>query len=193
MEDNTIKLEVVGLSNSLSESGAYTLVLGCKEKDIHLPIIIGNFEAQAIAMELEKIRAGRPLTHDLMKNIMDTFGIALENVLIESFVEGIFYVKMRLTDGQVTHDIDARASDSVALAVKFNKPIFASQEVIEQAGIIMQQHDNKEKEDNVNRNMGEYTMEELEGFLEIAIEQEDYEQATVIRDEILQRKSKRVK
>ncbi len=191
MDTNKIKLEVIGLSNSLSESGAYTLVLGNKEKDIHLPIVIGTFEAQAIAMELEKIHSHRPLTHDLMKNIMDTFGIALEEIIIEDFIEGIFYVKMMLNDGKVKHAVDARASDSVALAVKFNKPIYAVQSVIEQAGIVIEEHKAKEKEKISQRQLHEYTFEELEDFLQIAIEQEDYEKASTLRDEILLRKSRR--
>src|SRR6478736_5874185 len=134
---NKIKLDIVGLSYSQTQTGAYALVLGEAEGNRRLPIIIGGFEAQAIAIELEKMSPSRPLTHDLFKAFAQTFDITVSEVLIYNLVEGIFYAKLICTDGTREVEIDARTSDAIALAVRFNCEIFTYEFILKSAGIVL--------------------------------------------------------
>lgn len=193
-----IKLDIAGLSYSQTQSGAYALVLAESGGKRQLPIIIGGFEAQAIAIELEKMTPTRPLTHDLFKNFAQSFAINVTEIVIYNLVEGIFYSKLICErDGQVT-EIDARTSDAIAIGVRFNCPIYTFESILSSAGILMDETQEKGDDDfNIEEelekasegSLGSYTVDELEVQLNEAIENEDYELASRIRDEINKRTS----
>jgi uncharacterized protein len=200
------KLEIVGLSYSQTQSGAYALVLGESKGQRRLPIIIGGFEAQAIAIELEKMTPSRPLTHDLFKSFAEAFAIQLQEVLIYNLVEGIFFAKLICSNGAEETEIDARTSDAIALAVRFNCPIYTYEFILSQAGIVLEDEQTaatgeetgeKEKDEEEElmaeaTSSGDYgrkTLKELEEMLKKALEEENYEKASRIRDEIKKRKS----
>ncbi|TCV13651.1 hypothetical protein EDC17_10197 [Sphingobacterium alimentarium] len=206
-----LKLDIVGLSYSQTQSGAYALVLGEINGNRRLPIIIGSFEAQAIAVEIEKMTPSRPLTHDLFKTFAQSFDITVDEVLIYNLVDGIFFAKLICSQGSQTFEIDARTSDAVALAVRFECPIYTYDFIMSAAGIVIESNDfaflenmntpasdesapaaaapqeyNKPKEVSPYASL---TMEQLENTLEKAIANEQYEVAAKIRDEIERRKS----
>lgn len=186
-----IKLDIVGLSYSQTQSGAYALVLAEAGGKRRLPIIIGGFEAQAIAIELEKMTPTRPLTHDLFKSLATSFAITLKEVVIYNLQEGIFYAKLVCEkDGNLT-DIDARTSDAIALAVRFNCPIFTFETILASAGILSDEFlDGEEEEEVAENDTSEFvrmSVQELEEQLQNAIDLEDYELASKIRDEINKR------
>ena len=190
-----IKLEILGMSYSQSQSGAYALILGEAGGKRRLPIIIGGFEAQAIAIELEKMKPARPLTHDLLKSLAVAFHIKVTEVIINKFFEGIFYAQLVCNDGKQVIEIDSRTSDAVAIAIRFNCPIFTFENIMSVAGVLVD--DSKKDEDDSEwpdtekeeRNPWELTsVEELEKQLQTAIENEEYEKASKIRDEIKRRK-----
>ena len=194
-----IKLEIAGLSYSQTQSGAYALVLSEAGGKRQLPIIIGGFEAQAIAIELEKMTPTRPLTHDLFKQLASNFEIEVKEVVIYNLQEGIFYSKLVCErDGQV-QDIDARTSDAIAIGVRFNCPIYTFEHILASAGIAQDELDSDENEleftdDDETETVPEtgykqLTLQELEDQLNQAIENEDYELASKIRDEINKRTS----
>lgn len=199
-----VKLEIVGLSQSQNQSGAFTLVLGENIGNRRLPIIIGAFEAQAIAIELEKMTTSRPLTHDLFKSFAQTFEITITEVLIYNLVEGIFFAKLICTDGKGEFEIDARSSDAIALAVRFNCNIYTYEKILKIAGIVLDEEMvndlfeethkiiqlNEEllvsgdvKDDFITK-----STEELKNMLVIALEEEKYELASKIRDLLNKRK-----
>ena len=196
-----LKMEIVGMSYSQSQSGAYALILGVVGMEKRLPIIIGGFEAQAIAIELEKMKPTRPLTHDLFKNFAIHFGVNIMEVVINKFEEGIFFSKLVCEkNGDVT-EIDSRTSDAIALALRFGCPIYAFETIIDEAGIFM----DSEHEEHVKESMDdeqdfpdedtpgayeEFLLEELEQKLQKAISEENYEEASRLRDEIKKRKKK---
>lgn len=190
-----IKLEIVGLSYSQTQSGAYALVLSEVNGDRRLPIIIGGFEAQAIAIELEKMVPTRPLTHDLFKNFATSFDIAVQEVIIYNLVEGIFYSKLVCEQGGKVVEIDARTSDAIAIGIRFNCPIFTFESILSSAGILLDENAMDEDEliaENVDEDENKETLdslsaEELENALNQAIDNEDYELASKIRDEINKR------
>lgn len=199
MEKSKIKLEILGLSYSQTQTGAYALVLGETEGKRRLPIIIGNFEAQAIAIELENMRPSRPLTHDIFKTFADTFAISVLEVVVYNLVEGIFFAKLICQrNGEEPIEIDTRTSDAIALAVRFHCPIYTYEFILASAGIILDDDDleNLKEEGAIpelkaGQGKGRYTgmsSEELETELEKAIADEDYEKASEIRDEINKRK-----
>ncbi|MFN2395249.1 MAG: bifunctional nuclease domain-containing protein [Bacteroidales bacterium] len=186
-----IKLEILGISYSQSQSGAYALILGENGEKRRLPIIIGSFEAQAIAIELEKMKPSRPLTHDLLKNFAQTFNIIIKEVIIYKFAEGIFYSKLICFDGIKEVEIDSRTSDAVALAVRFKCPIYTYESILGAAGIVLQD-DEKSPEEETFKSEPEVapsdyeslSIKELEDLLMAAIDEEAYEKASKIRDEI---------
>ena len=199
MEMNKVRLEIVGLSYSQTQSGAYALVLGESEGTRRLPIIIGGFEAQAIAIELEKMTPSRPLTHDLFKTFFETFEIEITEILIYKLVEGIFYAKLICTDGTKEVEIDARTSDAIALAVRFNCPIYAYEFILKSAGVVLDDLMSKSEsplslaEEEVESPSAETgykatSTEELKNLLNSAIADEQYEWASKIRDELNNRK-----
>jgi bifunctional DNase/RNase len=170
------------------------LILGVKGENRRLPIIIGGFEAQAIAIELEKMKPTRPLTHDLFKNFSAHFGINIKEVVINKFEEGIFYSKLVCEQAGNLSEIDSRTSDAVALAIRFNCPIYAMDDIIEEAGIVMEDDfvaedtENKpEEEEKVQESYEDYLLDELKEMLKKAVSNEDYEEASRLRDEINRR------
>lgn len=196
-----IKLDILGISYSQSQSGAYALIFGEAGKKRRLPIIIGSFEAQAIAIELEKMKPSRPLTHDLFKNFATTFNISINEVVIYKFQEGIFYAKLICYDGVKEVEIDSRTSDAVAIAVRFNCPIYTYESILDAAGIVMQEGDEaietgtqagapsaRKPANEPDKDYGSMTVKELEKKLMEAIDAEAYEKASIIRDEINKRK-----
>ena len=191
-----IKLEILGISYSQSQSGAYALILGEAGKKRRLPIIIGSFEAQAIAIELEKMKPSRPLTHDLFKSFAKTFGIGIKEVIIYKFNEGIFYARLICLDGEKEVEIDSRTSDAVAIAVRFKCPIYTYESILKAAGIVLQDEPASSPEaesgsqaaEPIEEGLAAYSTTELESMLMTAIDEEAYEKASRIRDEINKRK-----
>lgn len=192
-----VKLEIVGMSYSQSQTGAYALILGIPGQKKRLPIIIGSNEAQSIAIELEKMKPSRPLTHDLFKNFADQFKITINEVLISKFEEGIFHSILVCEHNGIITEIDSRTSDAVALALRFDCPIYVYQKIIDEAGIMLEDRplgDDPEAKDMENEpkdptsSLSNYMFEELQDMLKVAIENENYEEASKIRDEINNRK-----
>jgi bifunctional DNase/RNase len=190
-----IEMEVVDIALSGSSSGAYAMVLGEKSGGRKLPIVIGGAEAQAIAIEMEKMKASRPLTHDLFKAAFDAYHLEISEVLIYNMVEGIFYAKLICTDGSREAEIDARPSDAVALAYRFNCPIFVYDAVLDSAGIRPDEMDEDsdaldfEQEQEIPEVPQESHMSlaELQRELAQAIEREEYERAARLRNELQKR------
>lgn len=191
-----IKLNVLGLSVSQTQTGAYALVLAEEDGDRRIPIIIGPVEAQSIAIQLEGLHPPRPLTHDLFKKIANAFSIDLIEVIIYKLEEGIFYSELICEQDGSRISVDSRTSDAVALALRFNCPIYTSEEILNKAGIVIEVSDNvgdEELADEDNRDEPLYeenTIEELEQLLKDAISDENYELASDIRDAILRQKEK---
>jgi bifunctional DNase/RNase len=191
-----IKLEIIGMSYSQSQSGAYALILSETEGKRRLPIIIGGFEAQAIAIELEKMKPSRPLTHDLFKSFADTFQIAIKEVVINKFIEGVFHAELVCLDGKGEYRIDARTSDAVALALRFHCPIYTYEKIMAAAGIEVEEKKAPkkaaaEKTGETSKSLyDQYTLTELKDLLQKSVENEEYEKASKIRDEINKRKGK---
>lgn len=190
-----IKLEIVGLSYSQTQSGAYALVLGEVEGSRRLPIIIGGFEAQSIAIELESMTPSRPLTHDLFKNFAESFEIQVKEVIVYNLVEGIFYSKLICDFNGKEVEIDARTSDAIALALRFKCPVFTYEFILNSAGIQLEEGDEplkeveEENDESKEKGLKSMTVNELEKKLDEAIDQENYELATQLRDEINRRQS----
>jgi len=187
-----IALEITGMSYSQSQSGAYALILGEKSGQRKLPIIIGTFEAQSIALGLEKMKPARPMTHDLLKNFADTYHISLKEVVINKFENGVFHAILICEANNEITEIDARTSDAVALAIRFECPIFAYETILEDAGIVLDQENDttQSREQNAVKEdeFSEYLTDELEEMLQIAVQNEEYEKASKLRDEIRRRK-----
>ena len=194
---NKVALEIMGMSYSESQTGAYVLIMGDKNSQRRLPIVIGSNEAQSIAMGIERQKNSRPLTHDLFLNFANSFSINIKEVVINRFREGVFYAVLVCEHLGELSMIDTRPSDAIALAVRCGCPIFAYESVMDEAGIIMddenQVMDNDEgTEDtpiiNNEESLQQLSDTELEDLLQIAIEEEDYEKAAQIRDELNSRK-----
>ena len=193
-----IRLNILGLSVSQTQSGAYALVLAEENGERRIPIIIGPVEAQAIAIQLEGLKPPRPLTHDLIKNMAMAFDIALLEVTIYKLEEGIFYSELLCEMNGKEINIDSRTSDAVALALRFRCPIYTTEDILKKSGIIL----DLENEDSPVRNISEkddftdsdvstyaqYSAKELNDMINDAIQHEDYEKASIIRDELKKRK-----
>ena len=198
-----IELEIVALSHSITQTHSYAVVLGEVNGLRRLPIVIGGFEAQAIAVALEKMAPSRPLTHDLMKNFMTAFAIDLHEIIICDLQEGIFYSKLVCSGENDTVEIDSRTSDAIALAVRFGCPIYTYENILESAGILMEDtagtgKKKKAKQEVVveedrptgNQDLKTMTLEELNHLLNEVLDNEDYIRAIAIRDEINSRRKK---
>ena len=184
-----IKMEILGLSTSPSSGGAYALILSEAEGNQRLPIIIGSFEAQAIALELENIKPPRPMTHDLLKNFFLSFSTEIRQVYINDLAEGTFYAQIIYERDNELIELDARPSDAIALAVRFKAPIFVNSEVLNEAGISTEpEHQTLEEalkgEEGAAGQKELSQLEKLEEELQTAIETENYEKAAKIRDRI---------
>ena len=189
---NKVPLNVLGISYSQTQSGAYVLVLGEENGNRRIPIIIGGFEAQAIAVQLQGTKLPRPLTHDLFHKFALDYGITVESVYIFRMEEGVFYSKLVCTNGDKRIELDARTSDAIALALRFQCPIIAASEIVDRAGIVFTNEPQppplfrekvKKKTD-----LNQMDLSELENMLNEAVTSENYEQASKIRDEIQRRK-----
>jgi len=195
-----IKLNILGLSYSQTQTGAYALVLSEADGNRRIPIIIGAVEAQAIAIQLEGLKPPRPLTHDLFLNVALAFDIEIVEVFIHKLEEGIFYAEIVCEQNSNRIRVDSRTSDAIALALRFECPIYTTEEIIEKAGINMEfdessdGSDDLEDSDNVKKSStghvdySDYSLDELNELLDAAVADEDYERASEIRDEINKRK-----
>ncbi len=194
-----VRLEISGIAYSQTQSGSYVLTLAEAAGKRKLPIVIGGFEAQAIAVELEKMIPNRPLTHDLIKSFCITYDVIIKEVLIYKFVEGVFYSKLICEKDGAISEIDSRTSDAIAVGVRFNSPIFTLSNVLEEAGITSDQEDAfesdsiYEEEEDVFKEEPELSslvndsIQDLEKQLQEALENENYELASKLRDEIKKR------
>jgi bifunctional DNase/RNase len=199
-----IKLNVLGISYSQTQTGAYALVLAEENGKRRIPIIVGGFEAQAIAIQLEGLKPPRPLTHDLFLNFARTFKVNLLEVTVYKLEEGVFYSKLTCDNGRQIIEIDARTSDAIALALRFKCPIYTTEEIMRKSGIILdfeketQPRSKSEpvarkmrvEDDIPNEELNKISSQELKALLDEAIKEENYERASLIRDEINRRKNK---
>jgi hypothetical protein len=188
-----IRLEILGLSSSQAQSGSFALVLGEKNGSRRLPIIIGMFEAQAIAIEIERITPNRPMTHDLFRSMAEAFEIRVIEVVISDLREGVFFAKLVCVSEDRKIEIDARPSDAIAIALRFNAPVYTFENVLTEAGIILTDEEEEEEDDEqleevtpIHRpdSLKDYSTEQLQTLLNEALENEDYEKAAKIRDEL---------
>ncbi|NBB87036.1 MAG: hypothetical protein GVY12_12590 [Bacteroidetes bacterium] len=184
-----IQVDIIGLSTSPSSGGAYALVLGEMDGSRRLPIIIGAFEAQAIALELEKIQPPRPMTHDLLRDTLDAVGADVTDIVVDELRDGTFFAKIRYAHNGSEGQLDARPSDAVALAVRMDAPIYVAPAVLEEAGIPTEEEgvsalaaSSSSSEDEPDQSLSK--VERMEQKLEKAIEAEDYEEAAALRDQI---------
>ncbi len=191
---NRIELEIVALSHSVTQSHNYAVVLGESQGNRRLPVVIGGFEAQAIAVAMEKMNPNRPLTHDLFKNTLDTFNIRLIEVIINNLLDGIFYAQLVCDHHGETITIDSRTSDAIAMAVRYECPIFTFENIMEKAGVILDEGEEgavkekvKPKKRRSPQRLSDMSVQELEKLLDTVLEREDYEKAAKIRDEINKR------
>jgi bifunctional DNase/RNase len=192
-----IKLKVMGISYSQTQSGAYALLLIEENGNRRIPIIIGGFEAQAIVIKLENLEPPRPLTHDLFKKFADQFKIAVMEVMIYKLEEGVFFSRLVCNNGEKEYSIDSRTSDAVAIALRFGCPIYISEDILEKAQLTNSPSETELTSANDNENKfesstkyGTYSDEELYKMIDDAVKTEDYEKAAAIRDEIDKRKKK---
>ncbi len=192
-----IKLKVMGISYSQTQSGAYALLLIEENGERRIPIIIGGFEAQAIVIKLENLEPPRPLTHDLFKNFADLFSITVIEVMIYKLEEGVFYSKLVCNNGEKELSIDSRTSDAVAIALRFGCPIYINEDILEKAQLTNSPSDTDlnltnepDSQHESSSKYGTYTDEELFKMIDEAVKTEDYERAASIRDEIEKRKKK---
>jgi bifunctional DNase/RNase len=206
-----IRLEIIGLSSSQSQTGSFALVLGEVNGNRRLPIIIGMFEAQAIAIEIEKVIPNRPMTHDLFKSFALSFHFIVEEIVISDLKEGVFFAKIICSDGIKNIEIDARPSDAIAIGLRFDVPIYSYETIMSEAGIVLNDdmeddmdEDEDEEEDNLEEapvasnkpdspqtgredQIKNMSLDQLQAMLDDAIEKEDYEKAARVRDEMNKR------
>ncbi len=196
-----IEIEIMGLSSSQTATGSFALVLGEVNGKRRLPIIIGMFEAQAIAMEIENIVPNRPMTHDLFKSFSEKFNFTINEIYISELKEGVFYAKIICSNGKEEFEIDSRPSDAVAVGIRFDVPIYTNEKILESAGITMEEDEGKTEISNltgglkkVKKEKGTFddkikkaSKDELNKMLAEAIKREEYEKAATIRDELSNR------
>jgi len=190
-----IELDIVALSHSVTQSHNYAVVLGEHDGARRLPIVIGGFEAQAIAVAMERMTPNRPLTHDLFKNALEIFNVDLKEVLINNLLDGIFYARLICEKDGETIEIDSRTSDALAMAVRFNCPIFTYEFILEAAGVVLEEAEEgapaprkPASRKSKSSSLTTFSIEELSRLLDEVLGKEDYEQAARIRDEINRRK-----
>lgn len=194
-----IELEIINITHGFTQHNSYAVVLGEVKGKRRLPIVIGAAEAQAIAVALENLPPIRPLTHDLLKSVMDTFHVFLSEVIITNLLDGVFFSKLICIFNGEEHEIDSRTSDAVALAIRFGCPIYIYDTILDNSGIILMEETEIEKEvesktttssANIHSEKTDYavyTNKELEKMMQEALSNEDYEKAAIIRDELNKR------
>ena len=196
--EKKIKLRVQGITNSQVQAGAYALILAEENGPRRIPIIVGTPEAQSIAIALEGLKPPRPLTHDLFATFAQAFGIRLIEVYIYRFEDGIFYSELLFGDGERSIKVDSRTSDAIAIALRVKCPVYTSEEIVRLAGIVLDEDTDDEAEatdpvEDADKGIDEFLKElnetELQEQLSQAVEQEDYELAKLIRDELLCRQN----
>ena len=190
-----IELDIVALSHSVNQSHNYAVVLGELEGSRRLPVVIGGFEAQAIAVAMEQMAPNRPLTHDLFKNTLETFNLDLKEVVINNLLDGVFYAKLVCIKDGEEYEIDSRTSDAIALAVRFDCPIYTFEFILESAGVELEDGESPTKKGTIKDAKSGHKYEKmtesaLNGLLNDVLANEDYERAAKIRDELIKRKSK---
>lgn len=197
--EKLVELEILGLSSNHSQSGSFTLVMGEVEGSRRLPIVIGMFEAQAIAIEIEKIIPNRPMTHDLFRSFADSFQFKIDKIVISDMKEGVFYAKINCKSDSTSVEIDSRPSDAIAIAVRFSSRIFCAEKVMSEAAIEFTEEEKKletKKETKAEPqrvaakkegSLKDFSLDKLNQLLDKAIANEDYERAARIRDEINKR------
>ncbi|MEQ8707001.1 MAG: DUF151 domain-containing protein [Phaeodactylibacter sp.] len=186
-----IELDIVALSHSVTQSHNYAVVLGEQGGSRRLPIVIGSFEAQAIAVAMERMTPNRPLTHDLFKNTLETFNIELKEVVINNLLDGIFYARLIcIKDGDII-EIDSRTSDALAMAVRFDCPIYTYEFILDAAGVVLEDEGDEDMGEPAEAEVPEkkaslssYSVEDLRKMLDEVLNEENYERAAEIRDEI---------
>lgn len=192
-----IELEIMGISQSSTQTNNYAILLGEKTGPRRLPIVIGGYEAQAIAVAIEKMTSNRPLTHDLFKNTLESFDIEITEVLIMNLVDGVFYAQLICECEGKKQEVDARTSDAIAMAVRFNCPIFTFENVLEAAGVVLEEEGSEVNETSTppaskpagKVHLNKLSEAELKERLHESINNEDYEAAAKIRDELNRRKA----
>lgn len=207
MNMKKIELDIVALSHSVTQSHNYAVVLGEQDGSRRLPIVIGGFEAQAIAVAMERMTPNRPLTHDLFKNALETFEVELKEIVINNLLDGIFYARLICSRGGELFEIDSRTSDALAMAVRFNCPIFTYEFILDAAGVILEEPEEgeeaagtemspsssssaakpKRKKKSKDEALNQFTVDDLRNMLDEVLADEDYEKAAKIRDEIKKR------
>lgn len=197
--EKLVELEILGLSSNHSQSGSFTLVMGEVEGSRRLPIVIGMFEAQAIAIEIEKIIPNRPMTHDLFRSFAESFNFKIDTIVISDMKEGVFYAKINCKGDKSVVEIDSRPSDAIAIAVRFSARIFCSEKVMSEAAIEFTEEEKKLESKQESKpepqkiaskkegSLKDFSLDKLNQLLEKAINNEDYERAARIRDEINKR------
>ncbi len=201
-----IPLDIVGLQPSMTQTHNYAVVLGERHGNRRLPIIIGAFEAQAIAVAVERMLPNRPLTHDLFKNTLDTFRVDLKEVIISNLLDGVFYARLICARDGESYEVDSRTSDALAMAVRFNCPIYTFEFILEAAGVVLEESEEASKKaanapsrttaaaitgsraSDSKGQLAHLSLDELNRMLDEVLNNEDYEQAALIRDEIKKRK-----
>lgn len=187
-----IELDIIALSHSVTQSNNYAVVLGEQEGVRRLPIVIGGFEAQAIAVAMERMTPTRPLTHDLFKNTLNIFDIQLKEIIINDLLDGVFYAKLICQHNNKLIEVDSRTSDALALAVRFNCPVYTYEFILESAGVVLEGEEESKQSVSQTRSgskkgLESYSVDTLNKMLEEAIQKEDYEKAAKIRDEMSRR------
>lgn len=196
--ENLIELEILGLSSNHSQSGSFTLVLGEVGSKRRLPIVIGMFEAQAIALEIEKITPNRPMTHDLFRSLADGFNFEVEKIVITDMKEGVFYAKIHCKSIHNQVELDARPSDAIAIAIRFGSTVFCSEKAMSEGAVEHFELEGQPEKSNTKKNnpkstsrkeplLKDFSLEKLNQLLDKAIDDEDYERAARLRDEINKR------
>jgi len=198
-----IELDIMALSHSVTQSHNYAIVLGERRGQRRLPIVIGSFEAQAIAVAMERMTPNRPLTHDLFKNTLDTFHVELKEVVINNLLDGIFYARLVCLFNGETFEIDSRTSDAIAMAVRFECPIYTYDFILEAAGMVLEDQEEGSGAQGIQNiaaggtgaeinmeTLERYTVDDLQTKLTEVLDAEDYETAARIRDEIRRREQK---
>ena len=201
-----IALDIVGLQPSMTQTHNYAVVLGERHGNRRLPIIIGGFEAQAIAVAVERMLPNRPLTHDLFKNALDTFGVDIQEVIISNLLDGVFYARLICLKDGVPYEIDSRTSDALAMAVRFSCPIYTYEFILEAAGVVLEESEQtadsprtggsktagnnpRAGRSDSRGSLTNLSVDELNRMLNEVLQNEDYKQAAAIRDEIARRKT----